>query len=79
MGPGEFISQSKMSFDVVLNSSKEWDQETPLIEQCELSRRTDLTDNDILIRQINCSQILSRILNKRMSEVQKANKYIPCT
>lgn len=78
MGTGEFLSLSKMSFDEVLNSTKSWDKEKPLIESCELSRRTDLTDNDILIRQINCSQILSRLLEKRIKEVSQSNKYVPC-
>lgn len=66
LGPGEFLSLSGISFDEVLNKSKSWDKEKPLIESSELSRLYDLTDNDIIIRQINCSQILERLLSKRV-------------
>ena len=48
--PGEFLSLSGISFDDVLNKSKSWDKEKPLLEFNELSRLYDLTDNDIIIR-----------------------------
>lgn len=64
--PGEFLSLSGISFDDVLNKSKNWDKDKPLIESSELSRLYDLTDNDIIIRQINCSQILERLLSNRI-------------
>ena len=68
LGPGEFLSLSGISFDEVLDKSKSWDKDKPLIESSELSRLNDLTDNDIIIRQINCSQILERLLNKRVRD-----------
>jgi hypothetical protein len=63
LGPGEFLSLSGISFEEVLDKSKAWDREKPLIESSELSRLYDLTDNDIIIRQINCSSIFERILS----------------
>ena len=66
--PGEFFSLSGVSFNEVLNNSQHWDKEKPLIESNELSRLYDLTDNDIIIRQINCSQILERLLVNRVKE-----------
>lgn len=68
LGPGEFLSLTGISFDEVLDKSKSWDKDKPLIESSELSRLNDLTDNDIIIRQINCSQILERLLNKRIRD-----------
>lgn len=55
MKPGDFLSLRGISFDEVLNNSYNWDKKKPLIESSELSRLHDLTDNDIIIRQINCS------------------------
>ena len=66
LGPGEFLSLSGISFDEVLDKNKFWDKKKPLLESSELSRLHDLTDNDIIIRQINCSSILERLLNKRV-------------
>ena len=63
LNAGEFLSLNGISFDNVLNNSKEWDKEKPLLESSELSRLYDLTDNDIIIRQINCSLILERLLD----------------
>ena len=48
--PGEFLSLSGICFNEVLNKSKDWDKEKPLVESSELSRLFDLTDNDITIR-----------------------------
>ena len=70
--PGEFLSLSGISFDDVLNNSKHWDKEKPLIETNELSRLYDLTDNDIIIRQINCSSILGRLLHDRVKSPDTA-------
>ena len=50
LGPGEFLSLSGISFDEVLDKSKYWDKEKPLLESSELSCLHDLTDNDIIIR-----------------------------
>jgi hypothetical protein len=48
--PGEFLSLKGISFDEVLDKSKDWDKDKPLIESSELSRLNDLTENDIIIR-----------------------------
>ena len=63
---GCFLSLTGISFDEILEKSKSWDKQKPLIETSELSRLYDLTDNDIIIRQINCSQILERLLAERV-------------
>jgi phosphatidylinositol N-acetylglucosaminyltransferase subunit Q len=64
--PGCFLSLTGISFDEILEKSKSWDKEKPLLDTSELSRLYDLTDNDIIIRQINCSQILERLLAERV-------------
>mmetsp|Transcript_11068 Transcript_11068/g.16828 ORF Transcript_11068/g.16828 Transcript_11068/m.16828 type:complete len:82 (-) Transcript_11068:1485-1730(-) len=55
--PGQFLSLTGISFEELLDQSRTWDKtkDRPLIESSELSRLFDLTDNDIIIRQINCS------------------------
>ena len=70
MNPGEFLSLSGISFDELLDQSRTWDKskDKPLIETSELSRLYDLTDNDIIIRQINCSQILERLIGDRIKK-----------
>ena len=50
LGPGQFLSLTGISFDVLLEKSKYWDKEMPLVESSELSRSHDLTDNDVIIR-----------------------------
>ena len=55
LGPGEFLSLTSISFDEILQKVKTWDKDKALIQSSELSRLYDLTDNDIIIRQINCS------------------------
>jgi hypothetical protein len=50
LGPGEFLSLSGISFDEILEQSKHWDKDKPLLENSELSRLHDLTDNDIVVR-----------------------------
>lgn len=74
LGPGQFLSLTSMSFDVLLEKSKDWDKEKPLVESSELSRSHDLTDNDVIIRQINCSQILARLLEDRIKMQNKLYK-----
>mmetsp|Transcript_3387 Transcript_3387/g.5698 ORF Transcript_3387/g.5698 Transcript_3387/m.5698 type:complete len:563 (-) Transcript_3387:73-1761(-) len=68
MKPGEFLSLSEIRFDEILERSNDWEKHKnkPLIEGSELSRLSDLTDNDIIMRQINCSQILLRLLDQRI-------------
>ena len=73
LGPGQFLSLTSMSFDVLLEKSKDWDKENPLVESSELSRSHDLTDNDVIIRQINCSSILARLVEDRV-KIQKLYK-----
>ena len=38
-----------------------WDKKSPIIDNHELVMLDDLTDNDLVIRAINCSSILRNI------------------
>jgi hypothetical protein len=62
LNDGQFISLSLMSYGEVINRSRDWDQASPYIQTNELFMNEDLTENDIIVRQINCSQILDRML-----------------
>lgn len=78
MGTGEFLALNDISFNDVLNNSIDWDKNKPLIEECELSKQHDLTDNDIIIRQINCSLILAQLLDKRVKGAIGKKEFSHC-
>lgn len=69
MNEGEFISQTLMNFGEVIDKSKDWDQKSPYIPNNELFMTGDLTENDLVIRQINVAKILERLLNERMAQL----------
>jgi hypothetical protein len=45
-----------------------------LIEGHELFTKEDLTENEIAIRQINCSKIIDRLLRQRIDSTKAAYK-----
>jgi hypothetical protein len=51
----------------LLNKSCAWDKASPIFESNEIVMHDDLTDNDIVIRQINSSSILKRLLEERLT------------
>jgi len=61
---GEFISLSLMQFSDVINKSKSWDRKSPYLGENELFINNDLTENDLIIRQINASKIIDRLLRQ---------------
>ena len=61
---GEFISLSLMQFSDVINKSKSWDRKTPYLGENELFMNNDLTENDLIIRKINASKIIDRLLRQ---------------
>lgn len=67
---GEFISLTPMRYGEVIDKSKEWDLKAPFIAGHELFASDDLTENDLMIRQINCSKIVHRLLTQRLSPQQ---------
>jgi hypothetical protein len=68
---GEFISLSLMKFGEILDRTKDWDLKSPYIESNELFMKTNLTENDLVIRQINVAKIIDRIIRERIKEVKK--------
>lgn len=59
---GQFLSISLMHYGDVMDKSKDWDSKTPYILGNELFMNSDLTEGDLVIRQINCSKIIDRLL-----------------
>ena len=55
-----------MKFDEVIDKSRDWDGKATYISENELFMSKDLTENDIVIRQINCSKILDRLLRETL-------------
>ena len=51
----------------MIEKTKTWDMQSPILPYHELSMTDDLTDNNIVIRQINCAHILKRNLARRLA------------
>ena len=64
----QLIAQKGMSFSDLIARSKTWDKKKSILPEHELSRTDDLTDNDIVVRQINCAHIFKRNLERYVSE-----------
>ena len=63
---GQFLSISLMQFNEVINQSKDWTGKTAYLAENELFMSKDLTENDLVVRQINSSKIMDRILQKAL-------------
>ena len=59
-----------MHFGETINKCKDWDKKSPYIAENELFMDSDLTENDVVVRQINVSYIISRLLSENL----KSNK-----
>jgi hypothetical protein len=59
-----------MQFSDVINKSKGWDRKTPYIAENELFMNKDLTENDLVIRQINASKIMDRLVRASISNTK---------
>ena len=57
----------------MIEKSKTWDKKSPILPNHELSMTDDLTDNDIVMRQINCAPILRRNLELHLRTNQLDN------
>ena len=53
-----------MQFSDVIKKSKSWDGKTPYLGENEVFMNNDLTENDLIIRQINASKIIDRLLRQ---------------
>ena len=57
---------SKVRFDDLLESVQKLQYNQPLIPKNEMFAEADLTENEIAIRQINCSKFLEAYLKIRI-------------
>jgi hypothetical protein len=55
-----------MHFGDTINKCKDWDKKSPYIAENELFMDSDLTENDVVVRQINVSYIISRLLSENL-------------
>jgi hypothetical protein len=60
-----------MKFDEVIDKSRDWDGKAAYISENELFMSQDLTENEIVIRQINCSKIVDRLLRQSLLNQSK--------
>jgi hypothetical protein len=63
---GQLISTSSIGFGQLLSDAKLYTGKAPLLKNHEIVMTEDLTDNDLVIRQINYSHIISRLLHARL-------------
>lgn len=59
-----------MGYGEILDKSSKWEHVFPMIAENELFAIEDLSENDIVIRQINCSKILVKLLDQRLKSKQ---------
>ena len=59
-----------MQFSDVINKSKDWDRNSPYIADNELFMNKDLTENDLIIRQINASKIMDRLVRASIKNIK---------
>ena len=50
----------------LIDKSRDWDGKSAYISENELFMSQDLTENEIVIRQINCSKIVDRLLRQSL-------------
>ena len=60
---GQFISLNTVRFGDLIERCSSWDQKSPIFERNEIVMVDDLTDNDVVIRQINSSSTLKRLID----------------
>lgn len=63
---GQLLSTKSISFGQLLDQAPDYTGKAPLLKNHELFMTDDLTDNDIVIRQINVSHVIRRLLAKRL-------------
>ena len=68
LAPDQLISISSLNYKELWARSETWDRKSPLLASHELSVTSDLTDNEIVIRQINCQELISRCLEQDESK-----------
>jgi hypothetical protein len=65
---GQFLSTRAIGFGELLTSANAFQFKSPILKNHELVMTDDLTDNDLILRQINYSHIISRLIKRRLSD-----------
>jgi len=63
---GQLISTNTIGCGQLLDNAKIYSGKGPILSNHELVMNDDLTDNDLVIRQINSAHILQRILSNSL-------------
>lgn len=67
---GQFISLNTVGFGNLIDRCSSWDKRSPVFEKNEITMLDDLTHNDVVVRQINASSTLKRLLDERLTQPQ---------
>ena len=66
LAEGQLLSTNTISFGELLESGRNFSGSGPILKDHELVMTEDLTDNDLVIRQINSAHIVQRLLKNTL-------------
>lgn len=67
LADGQFISLNTVGYGDLIVRCSSWDKQSPIFPKNEITMQDDLTHNDVVIRQINASTTLKRLLDIRLN------------
>ena len=70
----QLLATKSTNYIELQRQSKTWDKNSPFLKDYELVAIDDLTHNNIMLRQINASQIINRLLKKALEDNDFATK-----
>jgi len=70
----QLLATKSTNYKELQVKSKTWDKDSPYLKDYQLTSVDDLTHNNIIMRQINCSQIIDRLLVKSLKDKEFAEK-----
>ena len=66
LAEGQLLSTNTIRFGELLESGRNFSGQGPILKDHELVMTEDLTDNDLVIRQINSAHIVQRLLKNSL-------------
>lgn len=70
----QLLATKSTNYKELQEKSKTWNRDSPYLKDFELVSVDDLTHNNIILRQINCSQSITRLLEKSLKDTEFATR-----
>lgn len=75
LGEGQFIALNTVGYGDLIERAARWDKLSPIFPKNEITMHEDLTHNDVVIRQINASTPLKRLLEERLNQASQSSPF----